>query len=544
MWSATFDWRESGKMVPPNIGSYNWRNSSNEILFHFNIRPLENRIVLNSFLRCNLFSLSPSWGTEVYIPLTTVEGSACTVIVDVTAEGFIVYLNGVKQTTFIHRAPFADFHILTDDTYNCQSSIANLWTLNFRLKNDKVVSNYGAIDFRNDDDDILLHVAPQVREKKLVLNSFIDGEWGKEEVLPLLDVGANLTLTVEITHDGYLLHYESGGGGKVGVDIPPYLYKHRQSWQQLCTASVQGEFASIYKGGRSCLKTSRPDSVDKPDKHSLTKVIIDADVDGITVSSGKTSAAVGLKELIEQCNSNPAYKGLVYQGDERSGGQYWFVGELASTVKSPDAKSPGKGFPYTRAGCRLYYKAAEDVVSSNISIDTDVDGITLCSNRVGSGEGLAQVVATCDSNFSSRGVVFQPDSAGGGTYWLISSLVSNLKSRSSSSPGPGIPYRKGDSYLYVKAVVTRCIRDADVDGVTLAKGTVPKGQGLKDIIDLCNNNPLCVGVVYHGDMCGLPSAGSYWLLKCLNSTVKSTGGSRGPGLPYQCIGSRLYYKVV
>jgi hypothetical protein len=204
----------------------------------------------------------------------------------------------------------------------------------------------------------------------------------------------------------------------------------------------------------------------------LNRIIMDADVDGITLYTGSIttslfSAGVTLADLIKECNGNPAYKGIIFLGDDYRGEKYWFIGDLNSTEKSEQLTSPGAGLPYTRSGCRIYYKGLETTVDHNVCMNADVDGITISSATTGM-QGLSYAIGAANRNRNCRGCVYQPTGNGGGMYWLIGELVTTCKSRSATSPGAGIPYTKNGSYLYYKQISDRdmfVIDDGDGDDV-------------------------------------------------------------------------------
>lgn len=97
-------------------GHCNWVDCHGNILFHFDPRPSEQAIVLNS-------KLSGRWGLEVRIPLRV--ATAQNIVVDVTADAFEIFVEGVKQCTFPHRQAWSTFK-------DIELSSNSNWTANFR----------------------------------------------------------------------------------------------------------------------------------------------------------------------------------------------------------------------------------------------------------------------------------------------------------------------------------------------------------------------------------------------------------------------------
>jgi hypothetical protein len=109
MWSIT---SIGNTAEDSNHGAVNWK-SRDSILFHFNPRPNEREIVMNSLL-------NESWGAEERIPLPpeSINGPL-TAGVYIDAAGYHIFLNGstVEKHLFKHRADFLHFVSLEPKFY-------------------------------------------------------------------------------------------------------------------------------------------------------------------------------------------------------------------------------------------------------------------------------------------------------------------------------------------------------------------------------------------------------------------------------------------
>jgi hypothetical protein len=84
-------------------GSVNWKDASNNILFHFNPRQATNSIVMNSFL-------NNAWGAEEAICLPNLQSDEYLDIkVIVSTIGFEVYFKDELLHIYCHRAPWQTF---------------------------------------------------------------------------------------------------------------------------------------------------------------------------------------------------------------------------------------------------------------------------------------------------------------------------------------------------------------------------------------------------------------------------------------------------
>ena len=112
-------------------GSANWKDDKGNILFHFNPRPNEGQIVMNT--------LVDSWGKEERISLPG-GGGPLIVVVEVTKEGYSVTKDDSVLHLYHHRIPFEEFSTIQND---------ESWTVTIHdnkkesYKCDHVFENYG-----------------------------------------------------------------------------------------------------------------------------------------------------------------------------------------------------------------------------------------------------------------------------------------------------------------------------------------------------------------------------------------------------------------
>lgn len=100
-------------------GGVNWNDQKGNIMFHFNPRPSQNQIVMNT--------KEAFWGIEERIPLPQGDGPL-TFTIYVTKEGYLVTKDDVLLHVYSHRIPFEDFTSIESDD--------NSWTVIIKDKKD------------------------------------------------------------------------------------------------------------------------------------------------------------------------------------------------------------------------------------------------------------------------------------------------------------------------------------------------------------------------------------------------------------------------
>ena len=91
-------------------GSANWKDDKGVILFQFNPRPDEGKVVMNTFLD----SWGSTWGSDESFSLPEGEGPL-SVVVKVTKEGYYVTKDDSVLHVYQHRIPFEEFYTIESD---------------------------------------------------------------------------------------------------------------------------------------------------------------------------------------------------------------------------------------------------------------------------------------------------------------------------------------------------------------------------------------------------------------------------------------------
>ncbi|XP_072551942.1 galectin-6-like [Salminus brasiliensis] len=234
--------------VPANFDQFaiNFKtgpSNEDDIAFHF--KPcIGQKVALNSF-RSGKWESEESASVE---PFT--KEAAFNMFVVITAEGYEVYVNGLKHSVFKHRIPVekvstldirgdVSMHIL-----GYIDAIPYVGTIPEVIKPDMAVCFQGtvpenadqfAINFKtgpSNEDDISFHFNPHMGQK-VALNSFRSGKWESEESasVELFTKGAAFSIFVVIRAEGYEVNVN-------GMEL--CMYKHRVPLEKVSVLEITG----------------------------------------------------------------------------------------------------------------------------------------------------------------------------------------------------------------------------------------------------------------------------------------------------------------
>lgn len=183
--------------------------SATDILLHFNPRPEEGCIVLNS-------CAGGVWGSETKLPLPDARPLSASVVVSEAGFRISIGCESGAEVALEHRLDPSSFSGLRVDGLDpwVTDLVASVVIAEWNFQSSDAT---GSANIMAGPDDILLHINPRPSEGEIVLNSLLLGCWGAEERLPL-PAARPLRINVCARNEGFVLRVD---GGK------PYMFLHR-----------------------------------------------------------------------------------------------------------------------------------------------------------------------------------------------------------------------------------------------------------------------------------------------------------------------------
>ncbi|XP_066540340.1 galectin-4-like [Hoplias malabaricus] len=268
-------------VVPDNGNKFtiNFKaGSSNDIAFHFNPH-IGQKLALNSYI-------NGQWQSEESASVNPfTKGAAFNMFVIITAEGYEVYVNGVKHCMFKHRLPaenVSQFEITGDVFIHMLGFIEKWSSTSFFMEKQQIVkvestssvqlqmsdpvtnpaipyvgkipeglkpnmavciqgtvlaqANDFAVNFKtgpSNGDDVAFHFNPRIN-RKTALNSFQKRGWQREETASVTPFtkGAAFSLLMAVTAEGYEVNVN-------GTEL--CTFKHRIPLENVSVLNIRGD---------------------------------------------------------------------------------------------------------------------------------------------------------------------------------------------------------------------------------------------------------------------------------------------------------------